>query len=394
LYTLGKGLQLSIASLTINLYAYSLGYRGDFIGLLTAMPALGSFVVAVPMGILTDRLGRKPMILIGAFLTPLTLVAIAISTSAPLLLAASFINGLAAGAYWVSNLPMLTESATPAQRSTVIALNTFLLLGVGALGSLIGGVVPELAATLLGQPATAVEPLRWGVLAAGIVTIVPAIPLIWLREPRRAGGVPVAASDAATPHHDPEAMPVGGITRRFVQLLVPDVILVMGESMVIGLLQLYFALRFQLQPGPLGIFLAIAGFGGGAAALLAPRMVRRWGTLRTSTALYGLSVPVVLAIGLAPGVAVAGAAETTRGILRGMAESSYTTFAMESVPARFRGTLSGFYGVTWGVGFSVGAALAGVLQQHVSLAAPFFLGAAMLGIASFLLWIFFGRRTA
>ncbi len=62
LYTLGKGLQLSIAALTINLYAYSLGYRQDFIGVLTGMPALGAFVAGVPMGLLADRLGRKPMI--------------------------------------------------------------------------------------------------------------------------------------------------------------------------------------------------------------------------------------------------------------------------------------------------------------------------------------------
>ncbi len=321
-------------------------------------------------------------------------MAIGLSSSAPLLLTASFINGLAAGSYWVSNLPMLTESATPAQRSTVIALNTFLLLGVGALGSLIGGAVPELAGMLLGQPATAVAPLRWGVLAAAGVTILPAIPLLWLREPSRSPIAPsgTATRDVAATTRDPEAIPAGGIVRRFVQLLLPDVILVMGESMVIGLLQLYFVLRFHVQPGPLGTFLAIAGFAGGSAALLAPRLVRRWGTLRTATTLYGLSVPVVLAIGLAPSVALAGAAETTRGILRGMAESSYATFAMESIPSRFRATLSGFYGVTWGVGYSVGASLAGVLQQHVSLTAPFVLGAALLGAAPLLLWSFFGRR--
>jgi len=46
-FTLGKGFQLSISTLTVNYYAHSLGYRPDFIGLLSAMPALGSLVSAI-----------------------------------------------------------------------------------------------------------------------------------------------------------------------------------------------------------------------------------------------------------------------------------------------------------------------------------------------------------
>lgn len=55
-YTLGKGFQLTIGTLDINYYAHSLGYQPDFIGLLSAMPALGSLVSAVPSGMLADRL--------------------------------------------------------------------------------------------------------------------------------------------------------------------------------------------------------------------------------------------------------------------------------------------------------------------------------------------------
>ena len=56
-FTLGKGFQLTIATLNVNYYAHSLGYRPDFIGLLSAMPAIGSLFSAVPSGFLADRLG-------------------------------------------------------------------------------------------------------------------------------------------------------------------------------------------------------------------------------------------------------------------------------------------------------------------------------------------------
>ena len=47
-FTLGKGFQLTIATLTVNYYAYSLGYHPDFIGLFSAMPALGALVRRKP----------------------------------------------------------------------------------------------------------------------------------------------------------------------------------------------------------------------------------------------------------------------------------------------------------------------------------------------------------
>src|SRR5271165_306675 len=69
LFTLGKGFQLSIGALTLNLYVHSLGYGLQFVGLFAATSAIGSLVAAVPVGLLADRLGRKPLLLISGFAT-------------------------------------------------------------------------------------------------------------------------------------------------------------------------------------------------------------------------------------------------------------------------------------------------------------------------------------
>lgn len=139
LFTTGKGFQLSIAALTLNYYVHSLGYQPDFIGVFSAMPAVGACIAAVPTGMLVNRIGRKPVLLLTAFLTPLMLALCALMTSAPLLLVANLIQGLVSTAYWVTNLPLLSESTTQEQRVGVLALNSFLLLGIGALGNLLGG---------------------------------------------------------------------------------------------------------------------------------------------------------------------------------------------------------------------------------------------------------------
>ena len=184
-FTLGKGFQLTIATLNINYYAHSLGYRPDFIGLLSAMPALGSLVSSVPSGFLADRLGRKPVLIGTAILTPLCLAGVGLITSAPLLLMFSLLQGIVSSAYWVTNLPLLVESTTERQRVGVLALNSFLLLGIGSFGNLLGGAIPEFVSGLLHVSAASTVPLRWGVLSAALVTLIFGIPLWFLREPKR-----------------------------------------------------------------------------------------------------------------------------------------------------------------------------------------------------------------
>lgn len=411
LFTLGKGFQLSISALAINLYAYSLGYRQDFIGVLSAMPALGALAASVPIGLLADRLGRKPLLILSGLLNPLTIAAIGLSTSAPTLVTASLCNGFLSTAYWVTNLPMLTESTSDNQRVGVLAFNSFLLLGMGALGALIGGAVPELVAGLLHVPATSTVPLRWGVLAAAIIAFLPAPPLIFLREPAYShdrvpmpgsnGGAEPYVIAATNGQVDTMAGPVVAdpasrwtLAALFLKLLVPDLLFTIGEGTVLGLLQLFFVLRFGIQPGTLGVLFTVAGLGGGVTSLLAPRLVRRWGKLRAAITMQYLSVPVILTIGFVPAFPPAAGAEFARRVLRGFFDPIYAAFAMESVSTRWRATLSGFYNVTWSLGFSIGPAIAGWLQQHTDLSMPFVVGAGCVAAAATLLLIFFRPDTA
>ena len=103
LFTTGKGFQLSIAALSINYYVLSLGYKPDFIGIFSAMSAVGALVGAVPIGLLADRIGRKPVLLMTAIFSPLFLALIGLATTTPMLLILSFMQGLASTAYWVTN---------------------------------------------------------------------------------------------------------------------------------------------------------------------------------------------------------------------------------------------------------------------------------------------------
>ena len=389
LFTLGKGFQLTIALLNITYYAHSLGYKPDFIGLLNAASAIGALVGAVPTGLLADRIGRKPVLLVSAVLAPLFLVCIGLVTSAPLLLLFSFLQGVVATAYWVSNVPLLIENTTEQQRVGVLAFNSFLLLGIGALGNLLGGAIPEFVAGLLHVSAASTVPLRWGVLTAALFTIVFGFPLFFLRETKRQK-VPVSAKTVPVKKHREavqERLPV----LLFIKLLLPDLLFTIGEGAVVGLIQLYFVLRFRLLPGPLGLIFTISGLAAGFFSLTAPLFVRRWSKLRIITVVQYLTAPLMILIGFAPTLPLAIAGEYTRSFMRTLIEPIYMAFAMENVSDRYRGRLSGFYSTTWSIGFSIGPSIAGWLQTNVSLSTSFLFGAVCLVLAPSLLLAFFGK---
>jgi MFS family permease len=401
-FTLGKGFQLSISTLTVNYYAHSLGYRPDFIGLLSAMPALGTLAVAIPIGILADRLGRKAILIGTAILTPLFLAGIGLGTSAPWLLVCALMQGVVSTAYWVTNLPLLTESTTERQRVGVFALNSFLLLGVGALGSLLGGAIPEFVGHVLHVAASSTVPLRWGVLVAALSTFVFGLPLWFLREPKRENvgaqyNAPAANAALVAPIRDVEKSAQAAPLKErlpamlFAKLLITDLLFTMGEGAVVALIQIYFVLRFHLSPGTLGIIFAISGLAGGIFSLTAPLFVHRWSKLRIITTVMYLSCPLMIVVGFAPTLLVAVGGEYARSFMRTLIEPVYAAFQMEQVSDRYRATLSGFYSVTWSIGFSIGPAIAGWLQTNVNLSTAFVFGASCLAASASMLLFFFGR---
>ena len=395
LFTTGKGFQLTISALTLNYYVHSLGYDPTFIGLFSAMPALGSLASAVPVGRFADRVGRKPVLLLTAVLTPLSLALCGLATSAPVLLALGLTQGFVSSAYWVTNLPLLVESSTEEQRVGVLALNSFLLLGVGALGNLLGGAIPELVAGILHVSAASVLPLRWGVFTAASFTFVFGLPLWFLKETVRVKAPELVVLPAQTNADIAQKEAKSRLSiRLFLQLLIPDLVFTMGEGSVVALIQIYFVLRFHLLPGPLGIIFTISGLAGGLFSLTAPLFVKRWSKLRLVTSVQYLTAPLMVLIGFAPTLPLAITGEYTRSFMRTLIEPVYAAFAMEQVSDRERATLSGFYSVTWSIGYSVGPSVAGWLQSNINLSASFVFGALCLLLAPSLLLTFFGKQAA
>jgi MFS family permease len=375
--TFAKGLQIALFGLLFNLYLYAAGYDRQFIGLVNAIPALTSLLCSFPSGLLADRIGYKPLLLVTGFGTPIVLLALALTQAAVPLLLLAVAFGAITTLYWVSCVPLLAAKVPAERRVQLFAVNSFLLYGAGSFGYLLGGQIVAIAAGVLHQSSRSLLPLRWGMLAMVVVTLLGALPLPWIRSAPRQ-----PEATRARPTYD---------LGLYARLLGPDMLLTFGGGAVFGFVGLYMTLRFGMRPADLGLFLTISGVIGGCLILLAPTLARVLGTTRAAILLQGAGAPAVLLLALAPVQWLAMGGEVLRNACRSIGDPVYTAFIVSRVPEQQRATISGLYSTTWSIGFSLGPAASGVVQQHFGFTPAFLLGAGCIALGATLLWHFAKR---
>lgn len=240
----------------------------------------------------------------------------------------------------------------------------------------------EIAAGALHVSASSSGALRWGMFFIVALSFAGAVPYLFLRETR----APAHAGSEETP-------PGRAMIRLAAMLLIPDVILAFGVGAVLTFGQLFFHLRFHLDPGPIGIIMAAGGLISGIGTLSTPLLARRWGNVHTTVRLQWLQVPLMTTLAVAYLLPLAVPAYWMVLTVRGMVDPVYNAFIQERVPERYRARLTGLYSVTYSIGFSLGPAVSGAIQKMGGFTPAFLMGMACYFVGSLLLYLFFGRSS-
>ncbi|MDK2863804.1 MAG: hypothetical protein PWQ46_1514, partial [Methanomicrobiaceae archaeon] len=151
-------------------YASSLSVEESVIGVIFGLYAAMLLVFSIPMGLLSDRLGRRPLIVVGMLLLALATALFGLSNTVLHLAAARTVQGISAAATWSAGLALIADTCDPARlgEKMGIALSS---VGLGTvLGPVAGGLLFEYA----GHTATFILP---AILAAVIGLIVLAVPV-------------------------------------------------------------------------------------------------------------------------------------------------------------------------------------------------------------------------
>ncbi len=106
----------SIATPAIPVFAKSFDKGFAVASLVIVMHALGGLIAAVPSGFLIDRIGRRPVLLIGPLLMALSSILTALAGSFTQLLAYRFIGGAAMEMWRQARLAMVADVGKQRQR--------------------------------------------------------------------------------------------------------------------------------------------------------------------------------------------------------------------------------------------------------------------------------------
>ena len=362
------GVLYGLRGVTISLYLLRLGYGPEFIGLFSAVGLLSYAGFCVPAGVLGSRWGsRRVMILamavqlIGMGLQPLSGLGPQMWQSG-WLLATGVLGSLGAALYYVNAIPFLMSATTPRDRSYAFSLATALETLAGFVGSLIGGLMPELFARIFSLSLDGPEPYRYGLLLA-VVLFIPAIPVLLAAQ----GGRPPARQKQSTE----KGKPPYTVMILFALIVVFRYV---GRGATNTFFTVYLDTRLHLTAAQIGTVVAVAQLAAVLAALITPRLVSRWGNDRTGFAAMWGSALSLLLIALIPHWAGAGLGLVTGSAALTITMTSMVVYGQELVSPRWRATMSGAVSTASGLGMASAAILGGYVITALGYRALFLAG--------------------
>ena len=396
------GLSFSVYSLFFNLYILARGYPKDFLGLLAALPSAVALLAAVPMGMLSDRIGRRKAMVWGTLGSLLAVVAVAWGSNAAVLVAAVILMGMGNELFNVSASPFMMENSGERERTALFSTSFGLSTLAGFAGSLVGGQLPRLMSSTFALTPDSAPAYGAALLSSPLLMTLSLLPLLWMREPPR----PHRPLNLALPNARLVALAIEDTWRRaraapvtawrglrhqrlIVKLLLPNAIISLGAALLIPYMNVFFRERHQVPDGTLGLIFALSSVVTGVATLAAPLLSGRLGKVRAVALTQALSLPFLLAIGFAPWLPLAALAFWARGALMNMGGPIYNAFTMEQVAEGERATVNAFASVTWNIGWAVCPYVSGLVQERWGFN-PLFAATSMLyGLAAALTYWFF-----
>lgn len=395
LMTIIDGVILSGWQLFFNFYILQSGYSREFLGLVSSMPSASALVFGILVGRISDRIGRKPALMlgiIGATLCMLGEVTLKVPT---LIVIAAFLSGIFNSLFLVSQAPLMMKLSGDENRTMLFSLNFGLQTISGAVGSVFAGQLPALFGSAFGVSAHSGAAYQAVLVTSLILGTTSLLPLWAMKEPAGHSQPegPAAAAKRATGGRSLIAgisRPVLGLTAR---MTVPQVVIGFGAAILIPYMNVFFKDRFSIGDSTLGLFFSMSSLLIGVGSLMVPHLsTRLGGKIRAIIVTQGASLGFLLLAGFAPILWMSALGFLLRAMLMNMAAPLYSAFCMERSPAQHHGFVNSCLSLSWNVGWAVGPYVSGVVQQRYGFAPLFITTALLYGLAIVFTWVFF-RRT-
>ncbi len=381
-----QGLSFGIWGVIFYLYLNlrEVGFQPDFIGNMFTVGAIATGIIALPAGLICERLGSKKTILISFTANFISLLQIATLQSSVLLLA-SLASGLIGTLGWVASSPFMAENSRPEERTYLFSVNWSIMIIVGVIGSYVGGVLPDLFNGLSGLP-TGQQGSAFGYRLALVISVAlalaAALPVMMVREKKKVKQQRMV-----------DLMNLRNIQshRIILKFMMPTALIGFGAGFIVPLFSLFFKLKFFATAEQIGVLSALSNVALGVGTLIAPVLSDRLGKVKSIVVCQYLSMPFIMLITASPNLTLASTAYISRAALMNMAGPINSSLQMELVTDGERGTTNGLMVMADNIPRAITASISGEMMTGNDFFTPFLFTSATYFIASSLYLVFFRK---
>lgn len=381
------GLFWSGWALFFNFYILGQGFDRQFLGLVSGAPSFAMLLFCLPMGWVSDRIGRRRALLIGVSVLILGFGLMALTSDPTLILLGAFVGGAGDALFVVSVSPLLAGLTKPQNRSLVFSLNMASMTFASVFGNYLAGQLPGWLEAGFGLAAGSGDSYRAVVVISTALSVFSILPLFWIVMPGRTH----AEEPGQTQHLTTSSKMQDILLNKSVwKLVVPNLIMGFGAALLIPYLNLYFVDRFAVTDATLGTIFGALALVIALGALGGPRLERLLNSrVRAVVASQGTSMLFMLLLWLSPSLPLAVLGLWLRGAIINMAAPLWDAFVMDKVSPKAQGTVASLQMLTWQAGWSIGPYISGLVQERAGFN-PLFLSTTVLYIIAIsLTWLWF-----
>lgn len=375
------GVIYSAWSLFFNFYILARGFDKEFLGIVNALPSVSALLLSIPLGMLSDRIGRRKAMLIGLLVNTIAMGLQVTFTSPSILMVMVFLGGVGQNLYYISQSPFIMSVSDSKTRTILFSLTFGLVTLSGAVGSLFAGYLPAFFGNVLkvqADSATAYQAVLLCAVALGSVSM---LFIYLIREP--------AASHATVRD---KRQSVVAVLRKpvLLKLAVPQLLTGFGAAILIPYMNVFFSERFQFSDQSLGLLFSLSALLTGIGTVIGPRLALLLRS-KVGTVVLTQSVSLVFLVLMGftgvPWLAAVG--YLVRGTAMNMGHPLLNTFSMEQFESGEQGTANSVFNLAWTSGWAIGPYISGIIQQRYGFQPLFITTTILYALAISLTWLFF-----
>ena len=380
-------LAYGVYQVVFNLYLVRLGMREDDIGIISAVQTLSMAAGGIVLGVLLNRFGAWLCTTAGLFLFLMAAFALAFAESRLLLIALSLAYGFGLQFLFNTTMPFILEWCGPKQRAQAGTIALSLASISLTIGSLVGGLLPALAAEFSYFSSSSLEAYRWTLVVGNIICAFGLIPLFRMTSARAAGAPVPANAVVVKPSVTARKQARSDL---FVFVAVGGV-LSLGVGMVIPFYNVFLESK-GADTQQVGLVFAISGACAAVIGLGSQWLGHRFGSIWAASALRFASAPAIALLIIFPNYSYGIAAYLFRQSTISMAWPLESSFIGELLPPRSRARAFGLRSTSWNFGYSFAAVLGGRIIVRTGYDWTFVSMAFFVGLAALMHLLYFKRH--